>query len=320
MAPRNLPPAVARLILPLALVLTLVVTGVAVACSDAAPPDAPASETTATATQPAATPITESVDPTPDAPPTAVATVAPTHTPTPMPTPTPTPDEPPDTGAGEDLTIELDAASNTFVIEGSEIRLQFLEVFEAVRCPSRGRCADLGAATVLVGVSGPGVFPIIVELVLGTPAYGVVGYDLVLESIERGESGDSVVISATDAGVGLSGGVLATFEVAGELFRVWVTNPVTVERMVALSSGEIAAGFPRGPLLPGPGETNHNLPHRWHFDPEATELAQEGADSCDALPSVLDADRERWLDTIGTYCPLSAELLEVLDLRVQTAP
>ena len=303
-----MPSAVARLILPLALVATFV----AAACSGAAPPDS-------AATPPGATPTTESVDPTSDAPPTAVATAAPTHTPTQSPDASNA-----DTGADEGLTIELDAVSNSFVLDGSDIRMQFLEIFEAVRCPSQGRCTDYGAATVLVGVSGPGVFPIIVELVLGTRAYGVAGYDLVLESIDRSNSGDAVEISVTDAGEGLSGGVLATFEVGpiggGEIFRVWVTNPVTADRIVALKNGEIASGFPFGPLRPGPGETNHNLPHRWHFDPEATQLAEKGADSCDALPSALDADRERWLDTIRTYCPLSAELVEILDLRVQTAP
>jgi hypothetical protein len=305
-----------RLALPLALVVALVVTGVAVACSDPASPDIPAPEITGTATQSAQAPTTESVDPTPDTPPTVVAT----EVPTPPPTPTPTPAPAPDAGLEEGLTIELDAASNFFVIEGSDIRMQFLEVFEAVRCPSQGRCSEYGAATVLIGVSGPGVFPIIVELALGTRAYGVSGYDLVLESIDRSDSGDTVVISATVAGVGLSGGVLATFELDEEVFRVWVTDPVTADMIVALASGEISDGFPLGPLRPGAGETNHNLPHRWHLDPEATRLVPGGAGSaeCDALPSALDTDRERWLDTVGTYCPSSARLINVLDLRVLT--
>jgi hypothetical protein len=213
--------------------------------------------------------------------------------------------------------IELDQVSSSYVIEGTDIRLQFLEVFEAERCPAQGVCTDLGAATALIGVSGPGVFPVIVELALGSPLYGVSGYDLLMVSIDRGEAGDSVAIVVTRTGGGLSGGVLATFSMGGETFRVWATNPLTAERIVALGNGEITGGFPRGPLRTGPGETNHNQPHRWHFDPEATLLADanQEAEPCDALPSAVDGNREFWLDTIGTYCPRSAELLDVQDLR-----
>ena len=264
--------------------------------------------------------------------PTPAETLVPVETPTaqieqPTRVPTRTPEPTPTTEPAETLVpvqvplgvfeIELDQISSSYVIEGSEIRLQFLEVFEAERCPAQGKCTDLGAATALIGVSGPGVFPVIVELALGSPLYGVSGYDLLMASIDRGEVGVSVTITVTATGGGLSGGVLATFNVGGEMFRVWVTNPLTAERIVALGNGEISGGFPRGSLRPGPGETNHNQPHRWHLDPEATLLADadQDAEPCDALPSAIDGSREFWLDIIGTYCPRSAELLDVQDLR-----
>ncbi len=302
-----MPPSVARLLLTLTLVGLLTVA----ACSSEANAPTPAEfqEPVDTPTAPAvfetavvATPDVLTEQPTP----TALPEV-PTRVPSPTPSPTQT--------RVPVFEVELDPVSSSYVIEGSEIRLQFLELFEAERCPAQGKCTGLGAATALIGVSGPGVFPVIVELALGSPLYGVSGYDLLMTSIDRGESGDSVALSISSTGGGLSGGVLATFSVGSETFRVWVTNPITAERIVALGNGEITGGFPRGTLRSGPGETNHNQPHRWHFDPEATFLADQGAEPCDALPSIVDGNREFWLDTIGTYCPRSAELLDVQDLR-----
>jgi hypothetical protein len=311
-----LPPAVARLLLPLTVVALLALA----ACSgdeNAPTPDEthePAGSPTAPVaieTTVVATPTVRIEQPTPTALPEVPTRVP---SPSPEPTETPTPAQTP----APVFEIELDPTSSSYVIEGSEIRLQFLELFEAERCPAQGKCSDLGGATALIGVSGEGTFPVIVELALGSPLYRVSGYDLLMTSIDRGEAGDSVAITVTSTGGGLSGGVLATFSVDGETFRVWVTNPLTAGRIVALGNGEITSGFPRGTLRPGPGETNHNQPHRWHFDPEATLLAKEGAEPCDALPSVIDGNREFWLDTLGTYCPRSAQLLDVQDLRAPT--
>ncbi len=312
------------------LILTLAGSAALAGCSNNE-----VSETPGTSPGTGETLITESVDVTPTPEPTPTPDVPPPPEPTPnrerpVPSPTSPPPEPTPTRErpvpsstpepAEAIAVELDTVSNAFVIEGAEVRLQFLEVFEAVRCPARGRCIDLGAAIALIGISGPGVFPIIVELALGTPVYGVAGYDLMLKWIDRGDSGDAVLISITDTGVGLSGGVLATFGIGEETFRIWVTNRVTADRIVALGKGEIAAVFPLGPLRPGPGEANHNQPHRWHLDPEATKLAEMGAAPCDAPPSALDNNREFWLDTLGTYCPQSAELVDVQDLRPAPAP
>jgi len=305
-----LPPAPARLLLSLTLAGLLTLAACSSDENAQTPDESP---------EPAGSPTTQvvvetAVVATPTVPPEQPTPTPPPDAPTRVPSPTPLPPEPTETPVPV-FEVELDAVSSSYVIEDSEIRLQFLEVFEAERCPAQGRCTDLGAATALIGVSGPGVFPVIVELALGSPLYGVSGYDLLMVSIDRGESGDSVALSISSTGGGLFGGVLATFSVGSETFRVWVTNPLTAGRIVALGNGEITGGFPRGLLRPGPGETNHNQPHRWHFDPEATVLADQGAEPCDAPPSAIDSNREFWLDTIGTYCPRSAELLDVQDLR-----
>lgn len=298
----SLQPAVLRLI-PFALAGALALA----ACSNSDGAETPA----ATPIQ-AQTPVAAEIMPT-----EAVATPSPTPTevpPTPSPEPTPTPALAARV-VGSGTRVVLDALANTFVVEETELKLQFLEVFDGARCPDRGTCTALGAGTALIGLSGPGIFPFIVELYLGTQLYGLSGYDMRLDSIDRGPEGDTVVVALAPAGEGLAGGVLATFNVGEETFRVWITNPVTADRVVALSEGALSGVFPSGPILPGPGVNNHNQPRRWHLDPSLVELTNTGGPACDAPPSVVDGAREQWLDLIGTYCPGSAELVEVRDLR-----
>ena len=61
----------------------------------------------------------------------------------------------------------------------------------------------------------------------------------------------------------LEGGVLATFQVEAETFRLWTTNPTTIQDLLSLSAGTSQASIPNGALLPGPGQGDHNLPWGW---------------------------------------------------------
>ncbi len=113
----------------------------------------------------------------------------------------------------------------------------------------------------------------------------------------------------------LSGGVLATFDVEGELFRVWVTNAGTVAQLFDLQDGLSAANIPIGPLLAGPGRGDHNAPWSWHLDPAETSMAEVTIELCSGLPSFVEADLDVWLNDVGSYCPWSAELAGLQDFR-----
>jgi hypothetical protein len=65
---------------------------------------------------------------------------------------------------------------------------------------------------------------------------------------------------APPPGSRLDEGVLATFQVRDEQFRVWVTNPQTIEQIMALQVGDSTANIPNGRILQGPGPGAHNLP------------------------------------------------------------
>jgi hypothetical protein len=112
----------------------------------------------------------------------------------------------------------------------------------------------------------------------------------------------------------LRGGVLATFDVHGEVFRVWVTNPQTIDQLFALQQGSTAA-IPIGRVLRGPGRAAHNAPWGWHFDPDRFGLADFTIELCDARPSYVEENLKYFVKTVGSYCPWGAVLVDLRDFR-----
>lgn len=113
----------------------------------------------------------------------------------------------------------------------------------------------------------------------------------------------------------LRGGVVATFGVSGEQFRVWITNPETIDQVMALRRGASQVSIPNGVLRTGPGQGNHNRPYTWHLDPEEIAMAEVTIELCDGRPSFIEANRDRFIQEVGRYCPWSAQLLQVRDFR-----
>ena len=113
----------------------------------------------------------------------------------------------------------------------------------------------------------------------------------------------------------LPGGVLATFQVSGETFRVWATSQEAVDQLLALEAGESQANIPNGPLVSGPGRAEHNDPWSWHLDPEEIEMAEMTVEVCDGRPSYVEDNVDEFVDNVGRYCPWSAELVSIQDHR-----
>ena len=114
---------------------------------------------------------------------------------------------------------------------------------------------------------------------------------------------------------GLEGGVLATFHVVGEQFRIWVTNDSTISQLLDLRAGRSDASIPNGPLLAGSGQASHNDPWSWHLDPDSTSMAFATIEVCDGLPSFVEENLAEWLASVGQYCPWSARLVRLDDFR-----
>lgn len=113
----------------------------------------------------------------------------------------------------------------------------------------------------------------------------------------------------------LSGGIVATFDVVGEEFSVWVTNPQTIQQILDLQRGVSNANIPNGVILRGPGKADHNEPWSWHLDPEQIEMAEVTMELCDGTPSFVEEELDYFVATVGRYCPWSARLVAMEDYR-----
>ncbi|NIP59053.1 MAG: hypothetical protein GWM92_08530 [Gemmatimonadetes bacterium] len=113
----------------------------------------------------------------------------------------------------------------------------------------------------------------------------------------------------------LEGGVLATFDVLDEVFRVWTDDGEAIDQLFALRSGTSPATIPTGRLLPGPGRGDHNEPWSWHLDPDDFEIVELTIELCDGRPSSVEESLDYWIDTVERFCPWAAELAELEDYR-----
>lgn len=108
---------------------------------------------------------------------------------------------------------------------------------------------------------------------------------------------------------------MATFATVGETFKVFVKNPVVVQRLLQLRNGADLGQIPNGRILRGSGADNHNAPHAWHLDPDDVELVDVAIEVCDGAPSYVDANVTEYVDVIGRYCPWGARLVRLDDYR-----
>lgn len=115
----------------------------------------------------------------------------------------------------------------------------------------------------------------------------------------------------------LSGGILATFTAAGEEFKVWVTNPQTIDDILALRDGTSDATIPNGAIKEGPGVAGHNAPWSWHLDPQDIEMAEMTMELCDGAPGFVEEEVDYFIGTVKRYCPWDATLVDVEDYRDQ---
>jgi hypothetical protein len=132
-------------------------------------------------------------------------------------------------------------------------------------------------------------------------------------------AGVSQVVIRRDGGpliAPLAGGVVATFSVNGEQFKAWVTNPETINAILALRDGDTSVGtIPNALIKRGTGEANHNQPWSWHLDPQEIVMMNAAEASCDGNPSQVEANLDTYVDSVKRYCPHHAQLVDVADYR-----
>lgn len=117
--------------------------------------------------------------------------------------------------------------------------------------------------------------------------------------------------SPTDPG--LEDGILATFDVNGERYNIFITNPQTIDQVIALSHGQSNANIPSGRVIKG--RVSYNRPWSWHIDSQDITMAEVTIELCDGIPSYVEAHLDDWIATVGYFCPWSAELVSIKDYR-----
>lgn len=104
-----------------------------------------------------------------------------------------------------------------------------------------------------------------------------------------------------------STGVVVTFRVIGQEFRVELTDPNDVEVAHRLLRGDEAPRIPNGIVVRG--DPGVNTGYSWHIDPASLEFADVTTEVCDGLPSDVEANSI----TSDRYCPWQAEVIEIAE-------
>jgi len=115
----------------------------------------------------------------------------------------------------------------------------------------------------------------------------------------------------TPAGAGEPQAYVATIQTVQGRFKAVITDPSMVELARQELAGGGDAGVPFGPLAWGNGGVNSG--HRWHV----TELrfADFTIELCDGTARMVDRDTRYWVETVGSFCPWSGEVVKLRPLR-----
>ena len=102
-----------------------------------------------------------------------------------------------------------------------------------------------------------------------------------------------------------TGGVVVTFDVEGEQFKILITRAELIAHAQALLAGGTEGAIPNGLIVRG--EPGVNAPWTWHIDPDSLEFADMTMEICDGLPSHVEdgtLEGER-------YCPWGATVVDI---------
>jgi hypothetical protein len=102
-----------------------------------------------------------------------------------------------------------------------------------------------------------------------------------------------------------SGGVVVTFRVGAEQFRIELTDPADIDIARKLLAGEEAPGIPNGVVVRG--DPSVNTGYSWHIDPASVEFADVTTEVCDGLPSDVEANQI----TSDRFCPWNAKVIGI---------
>jgi hypothetical protein len=221
---------------------------------------------------------------------------------------------------GQEFSLSI---GQTAVIDGEELKLKLLEVISDSRCPEDVTCVWQGQASCLVEITyleslhrvtltQPGLTgePSEIDFKEYNIRFNLTPYPEAGKEIKEGDYRLQLVVTKPPL---LSGGILVTFDVVGETFKVFVTNKDTMADIFALQCGMSQATIPSGHIIEG--EVSYNEPWSWHIDSEDIHMAEVTMELCDGTPSQVEANLDYWLETVQRFCPWSAKIVKIEDYR-----
>ncbi|MBM3157569.1 MAG: hypothetical protein FJ004_09855 [Chloroflexi bacterium] len=221
---------------------------------------------------------------------------------------------------GQEFSLSM---GQTAVIEGEELELKFLEVISDSRCPQNVVCVWQGQASCLVEITyleslhrvtltQPGLTsePSDIDFKEYNIRFNLTPYPEAGKEIKEDDYRLQLVVTKPPL---LSGGILVTFDVVGETYKIFITNKDTLADIFALQCGMSQATIPSGRVIKG--EVSYNEPWSWHIDSEDIHMAEVTMELCDGTPSLVEANLDDWLETVQRFCPWSAKIVKIEDYR-----
>jgi hypothetical protein len=221
---------------------------------------------------------------------------------------------------GHEFELKL---GQTAAIEDEPIKIKLVEVVGDSRCPTGASCIWQGEVKCVLEITYLGELHAITITQPGLTqqnstdvfqdymiSYNVTPYPEVFKEIQADEYRLLLTIDKTPL---LSGGILVTFFVEGEEYKIFVENKETIEDIFAVERGESQATIPSGKIIGEP--VFYNAPWSWHIDPMDIQMAEFTIEVCSGLPSHVENDLDYWVNTVGRFCPWSAEIVEIRDFR-----
>lgn len=126
-------------------------------------------------------------------------------------------------------------------------------------------------------------------------------------------SGDA----AQDQCVGTSAvPALVTVQTYGpEQFIVRVTEQTLLDETIDICLGLSPQKIVLADLLTGNAGYNRDpltgVPWSWHFDEDTLSLVDVPAELCDGVPSFVEAYLQYWVESVGSFCPWSTQIVAV---------
>lgn len=221
---------------------------------------------------------------------------------------------------GQEFELKL---GQTAVIKNEQIKFKFVEVAGDSRCPTGATCIWQGEVTCILeitylgetytktitqpGLSAEMATDVFQEYEIN---FSVLPYPELDKDIKTDDYRLQLLIEKTPL---LTGGILVTFDVEGEEYKIFVENEETIADILAVERGESQAKIPSGKIIGEP--VFYNEPWSWHIDPVDIHMAEFTIELCDGLPSYIEDDLDYWVNTVGRFCPWSAEIVEIRDFR-----